>query len=115
MNKNKTQMFHESPGCLQPGLRRRGTPAASSRGFRVCFVTLALVASMRALPLMAQTPALQRVPNTVDYQLVSAVDASTKDFPYATGWPVALPGAIVGTPVVADVEGDGNLVVVVPC
>lgn len=36
-------------------------------------------------------------------------------YPIADGWPLALPGAVAGTPAVADLAGDGRLAVIVPC
>ena len=36
-------------------------------------------------------------------------------YPIAAGWPMALPGHITCTPVVADLEGNGKLAVIVPC
>jgi hypothetical protein len=36
-------------------------------------------------------------------------------FPFAPGWPLALPGSITGTPVVADIDGDDVQEIIVPC
>ena len=36
-------------------------------------------------------------------------------FPIAPGWPLALPGSVTGTPVVADIDGDDNYEIIVPC
>ena len=48
----------------------------------------------------------------------SAVAAHTPDldgFPIAPGWPLALPGPVLAAPVVADIGGDGEIEIVVPC
>jgi hypothetical protein len=46
---------------------------------------------------------------------VGAADGSLNGYPIVKGWPVALPGEICCTPVVADMDGDGKLEVVVTC
>src|ERR1035437_6672061 len=46
--------------------------------------------------------------------IVQDKNESYKDFPYPEGWPVILPGCISGTPVVADLWGDGKLAVIAP-
>jgi RNA polymerase sigma factor (sigma-70 family) len=43
-----------------------------------------------------------------------AVDAA-RGFDYLKGWPLALPGSVTGTPVVADLEHNGKLAILVPC
>ncbi|HEV8606081.1 MAG TPA: sigma-70 family RNA polymerase sigma factor [Tepidisphaeraceae bacterium] len=42
-------------------------------------------------------------------------DPAYASFPYARGFPLALPGSITGSPVVADLDGDGKLEIAVPC
>lgn len=42
-------------------------------------------------------------------------DPALADFPIAPGWPLALPGSVTGTPVVADLDGDEELEIIVPC
>lgn len=47
-----------------------------------------------------------------------AISVHTPDldpFPIASGWPLALPGYVMGAPVVADLGGDGQLEIIVPC
>jgi RNA polymerase sigma factor (sigma-70 family) len=46
---------------------------------------------------------------------ILARDDSLAEYPIAPGWPLALPGSVTGTPVVADLEGNGKLAVIVPC
>ncbi len=41
-------------------------------------------------------------------------DAALEGFPIAKGWPMALPGPVIGTPVVADLDGDGTEEIIVP-
>ncbi len=43
-----------------------------------------------------------------------AVDAPS-GFDYLKGWPRAVPGSVTGTPVVADLEHNGKLAILVPC
>jgi RNA polymerase sigma factor (sigma-70 family) len=46
----------------------------------------------------------------------SAQPAGREDNPLiARGWPIALPGSVTASPVVADLAGDGRLAVIVPC
>src|SRR5438552_16058227 len=47
-------------------------------------------------------------------QPIQVSDSTLVGFPIAKGWPLALPGEICGTPSVADLNGDGRLVIVVP-
>ena len=54
-------------------------------------------------------------PDDLKFKAVPVDDPSLAGFPYAPGWPLALPGQIVATPVVADLEGNGKLDIVVPC
>jgi hypothetical protein len=61
------------------------------------------------------TPTTVAPPVQGQSQAVPITDPSLSKFPYAPGWPLALPGQIIGTPVVADLEGNGKLDIVVPC
>jgi hypothetical protein len=73
--------------------------------------------AVSAVP-MPQLPGIRvtfPTPSLAESQAVPAADPSLAKFPYAPGWPMALPGQITGTPVVADLLGDGKLEVVVPC
>jgi hypothetical protein len=49
-----------------------------------------------------------------DLRPVVVGDPGLAGYPIAKGWPVALPGTVIGTPVVVDLEGNGTLCVVVP-
>jgi hypothetical protein len=57
-------------------------------------------------------PATVEVESGFKAQPVAGIPA---DFPIAKGFPVALPGAIIASPVIADLEGNGNPVILVPC
>jgi RNA polymerase sigma factor (sigma-70 family) len=65
------------------------------------------------VPLAEQEGAMP--PGTIDYRAVPVKDPLLAKGAFLSGWPIALPGAIVGTPVVADIEGNGRLDIVVPC
>src|SRR5579862_8210295 len=43
------------------------------------------------------------------YAATTDADPSLAGFHYAPGWPVQLPGAVISTPVIADLLGDGHL------
>src|SRR5207247_10334160 len=49
------------------------------------------------------------------HEAVAAQDDSLKGIPYAPGWPIALPGEIMCTPSVADIDGDSRLEIIVTC
>src|SRR5438093_9192439 len=49
------------------------------------------------------------------HEVVPVVDEALKGIPYAPGWPIALPGEIMGTPTVADLDGDGKPEILVTC
>jgi hypothetical protein len=53
-------------------------------------------------------------PREPAYTSQSGWEESMDGMPYAPGWPLALPGQVIGTPVVADVVGDGTLQIIVP-
>jgi hypothetical protein len=68
------------------------------------------------LPVAAQRMnRLSVMPIPEQSKAITISDPALTGLPYAAGWPLALPGQIIGTPVAADLEGDGKLEVIVPC
>ncbi len=82
-----------------------GQPSAANSTLNTPFTSAPPVGPTEG-PLAPNEPACQALP---------VKDAALVGQPYAPGWPMVLPGEIVGTPVVADLLGDGKLEIIVPC
>jgi RNA polymerase sigma factor (sigma-70 family) len=68
-----------------------------------------------AAPPAATFPEGPAAPDLPSFKTVIVNDPALAGFPYAPGWPRVLPGAIFSSPVLADLEGDGKLDIVVTC
>ncbi len=97
-------------------LRMLGIGAGLVGAAAASILILVSLADSGALPIAPPAnPAAQVAPVVDDRAAISVWDSSMNGGPIAKPWPLALPGTITGSPMPADLFGDGKKEIIVPC
>ncbi len=86
-----------------------------SRGPQVRSVADTLAPKLQTPITQLPKPQVSSASDNLSFTALTVNDPALAGYPYAPGWPRVLPGAIFSSPVLADLEGNGKLDIVVTC